>query len=806
MKFKCEDGTWILANKTTANTNAPVAGIDCDPSCYIEISAKKCIPNQNVDLNNTNKSDRLVQLEHFLQKTVVSCNQDPRQCKNNHFHCKSNGKRISLLKVCDRVKDCSDASDEMCGAIGETGKSKKVISTLVGIVGLFGALGTLLGGGLTTPVETINPEESEGGEEKEKLCNWSRWLEVSNVCSETCGKANRKGKTERRYSTGESCKKRSEERKRSCNKENPCLKCKVMGCIINVKFENFQQGQNLFSLQSAVRSKKLGDSISFHGNFPLNSICSCKIVDQLLKCKPKKKGIIKFLITANGRSSNEKLKLELKVSVGDYLVRFIKNKVDFENFLDSKAIKATELAEDKDVGDVIVFKKVDTSVKIQKDQLPNVIFEESSTKLKFEFPNFFSGVINYDVTFASGGREVKEKLQLKVGKDVFCPSCNKETGVCVISKKTINADSSENHHRIKRATPPPKKRKRDDVIARTCDAPYNSYFSGWLTSFKIELQPFALLQKMPYVMDGKTTNDIEAGVHYKPNSKEPVPINSQKAFKDKIKELFQEKQIIFKKTREAFINLLLEHKIVGLAVLYKARPEGVSGIYNVEFDHIPPSSSYGDTNDKANDAPTVSISNFDHRSTLWKKCSTGSPEIHHLYKDFMKELNYQCAIYTNLKCIRDLEDEVDKDERIHSTRAFERYEEGFKGLIDLHFDYGLNFNWAYKMTTYDMRSYPRYCEIKEPDFKDPKTYCERLNQKKDGNCIEDGQRYFIVVSDSNLCVRANRAGILLTQRNLLPSQHSILMKWMGGDDKAEKTLWKNCCPKSKCSKYGLKEK
>ena len=110
------------------------------------------------------------------------------------------------------------------------------------------------------------------------------------------------------------------------------------------------------------------------------------------------------------------------------------------------------------------------------------------------------------------------------------------------------------------------------------------------------------------------------------------------------------------------------------------------------------------------------------------------------------------------------------------------------------------------MTTYDMRSYPRYCEIKEPDFKDPKTYCERLNQKKDGNCIEDGQRYFIVVSDSNLCVRANRAGILLTQRNLLPSQHSILMKWMGGDDKAEKTLWKNCCPKSKCSKYGLKEK
>ena len=162
-----------------------------------------------------------------------------------------------------------------------------------------------------------------------------------------------------------------------------------MGCIINVKFENFQQGQNLFSLQSAVRSKKLGNSISFHGNFPLNSICSCKIVDQFLKCKPKKKGIIKFLITANGRSSNEKLKLELKVSVGDYLVRFIKNKVDFENFLDSKAIKATELAEDKDVGDVIVFKKVDTSVKIQKDQLPNVIFEESSTKLKFEFPNIF---------------------------------------------------------------------------------------------------------------------------------------------------------------------------------------------------------------------------------------------------------------------------------------------------------------------------------------------------------------------------------------------------------------------------------
>ena len=114
-------------------------------------------------------------------------------------------------------------------------------------------------------------------------------------------------------------------------------------------------------------------------------------------------------------------------------MRFIKHKVDFENFLDSKPIKATELAEDKDVGDVIVFKSVVTSVKIQKDQLPNVIFEESSTKLKFEFPNFFSGVINYDVTFESGGREVKEKLQLKVGNDVFCPSCNKEAGVCVIS-------------------------------------------------------------------------------------------------------------------------------------------------------------------------------------------------------------------------------------------------------------------------------------------------------------------------------------------------------------------------------------
>lgn len=119
-------------------------------------------------------------------------------------------------------------------------------------------------------------------------------------------------------------------------------------------------------------------------------------------------------------------KLEVRVSVGDYMVQFIDHKVDNGNFLDSKLIKATELAEDKDVGDNIGFEKVDASVKKQKDQLP---------KVKFEFPNIFSCVIDYDVTLKSGGKWVKILLQVEVRKDVFCPSCNQKTGVCVIRNR-----------------------------------------------------------------------------------------------------------------------------------------------------------------------------------------------------------------------------------------------------------------------------------------------------------------------------------------------------------------------------------
>lgn len=54
------------------------------------------------------------------------------------------------------------------------------------------------------------------------------------------------------------------------------------------------------------------------------------------------------------------------------------------------------------------------------------------------------------------------------------------------------------------------------------------------------------------------------------------------------------------------------------------------------------------------------------------------------------------------------------------------------------------------MTTPDMRLYSRYCEVQEPDFKDPKKSCDDLNKKNERH-IEDDERYFIVVSDKNLC-------------------------------------------------------
>ena len=185
-----------------------------------------------------------------------------------------------------------------------------------------------------------------------------------------------------------------------------------------------------------------------------------------------------------------------------------------------------------------------------------------------------------------------------------------------------------------------------------------------------------------------------------------------------------------------------ENGLLNLAVAHNDMPHGVSEMYNIQFDHIPPRSSY-DTDEKIDFGPSLAISNFDHRSEVWKHCSTCSPPIHELYKHFMKEFKYHCAIFMNLKCIRDAETDLKKKEYpiVHTETAFDRYKDGFMGIVDLHFDYGLNHNGAYTTNTNSKRPFPAYIEIHPIDLKKRHTPRSICTKKKYEGCCKFEKKY-----------------------------------------------------------------
>ena len=124
------------------------------------------------------------------------------------------------------------------------------------------------------------------------------------------------------------------------------------------------------------------------------------------------------------------------------------------------------------------------------------------------------------------------------------------------------------------------------------------------------------------------------------------------------------------------------------ASFYNNRPKGLSSLLGIEFDHIPPSKFYK-TKYEQDRAPTLSISSSDHYSPLWYQCTTGNPKVAQIF-DFYRE-NYwakerktTCAIWANLKCLRDKDKIQELTYKIMPKRAVERYRKGINALIQMH--------------------------------------------------------------------------------------------------------------------------
>lgn len=119
--------------------------------------------------------------------------------------------------------------------------------------------------------------------------------------------------------------------------------------------------------------------------------------------------------------------------------------------------------------------------------------------------------------------------------------------------------------------------------------------------------------------------------------------------------------------------------------------KGYAQILHIDRDHIPPASFYQKVRMDSNRGPAVAISGFDHNSKLWRSCTTGMTRFHGIFnkiafKFFSKvQQAFTCAIFYNLKCLRDEESKLQPDEKIFSTRsAFERYQSGFTKIVESH--------------------------------------------------------------------------------------------------------------------------
>jgi len=239
--------------------------------------------------------------------------------------------------------------------------------------------------------------------------------------------------------------------------------------------------------------------------------------------------------------------------------------------------------------------------------------------------------------------------------------------------------------------------------------------------------------------------------------------------------------------------------VINWATPYEFKPCGKIDNFNIEFDHIPPKSAspFGkDNNDFENEGPTVAISNFDHRSTLWKLCSTtgGEKAIMKQYKKFMQEGNNYCAIFSNLYCIKEREPNLKKEDKISNIVAFERYREGFKGLVSLHYDFGVYYNVFYYQLK--ARASSAYCEVEKDDVCTGKKEVKVPgvpDPKAAGKAPPDITKYYC----PNLKGEYSKGAIdkcKQRERNLKVDEYNNLIDWLEGKktDKEEASMLKDC--------------
>lgn len=117
--------------------------------------------------------------------------------------------------------------------------------------------------------------------------------------------------------------------------------------------------------------------------------------------------------------------------------------------------------------------------------------------------------------------------------------------------------------------------------------------------------------------------------------------------------------------------------------------EGYDHVLYIHRDQIPPASFYQKWKMQSADGPAVAVSGFDHHSKLWHSCTTENTNfIKHLDKLTSvktKEEAFECAIFANLKCLRDVETTLHIDEKIFPVRsAFWRYQTGFMDIVNTH--------------------------------------------------------------------------------------------------------------------------
>lgn len=345
--------------------------------------------------------------------------------------------------------------------------------------------------------------------------------------------------------------------------------------------------------------------------------------------------------------------------------------------------------------------------------------------------------------------------------------------------------------------------KYNQYIDPSCIGQYNQFIAMWFKGCHNRILKCQLREEYP----GGNKNEYRLeSISNAPIKGVATSINTQEKFTDLMNNVFKEKVGNMKSLVNQMIEKQEENGIIGLAVLYKARPVGVSDAFNIQFDHIPPGQALPPTiakitnqvqrDTKANkykeNAPTLAISNFDHRSELWKKCTTNKNNAWiESIKKAMEELDYKCAIYINLLCFEKEEEyNVKKEDKIFEDpkrSAFARYKEGFKGIIKLHYDYGTYFNFAYMVDSPNIgiRKYAQYCEITRKQYMRRNIRANKLKpfdkiEHDTDSTINYYKRRNFKVENPGPC-----PGIFLrSERNLMESEMILLIDWLEGGGKA----------------------